>query len=178
MGYRSEVTVAIGFPDDDAMVAFVTERRLSGAINEEQLEPYNVMEGCSYTNEQSKICTPTIMYAHFEYVKWYEGYEDVDMHMGMIEKAKSLGLPTYYARIGEDYGDIECDAYDEAWVDDDTQIKFAKINVDWFESGFGVARCLEVPAYNDQWTIKEALQRRETDEQPRETIESQDAVSS
>ena len=188
MGYRSDVIVAIGFPDDDAMVAFVTERKLSGAINEEELDAYNVMEGSGFTGKEvidtegveqyAETYDPKIMYAQFEDVKWYEGFGDVDMHMGMIEKAKSLGLPTYYARIGEDYGDVECEAYEEAWTDEDAQLKYAETNVDWLDSGFEVVRYLGIRQGNDQWTIKEAIKRRETDEQPRETIESQDAVSS
>ena len=181
MGYRSYVTVAIGFPDVDAMASFVTERKLSGAINEEELSYYNVMKGSSYRG--IRITNPdgskqdlgdenTIMYAHFEDVKWYESYIDVQMHMGMIEKAKSLGLPTYYARIGEDYGDVECEAYEEACTDDDAQLKYAETTVDWLDSGFEVVRYLGIPQGNDQWTIKEAIKRRETDEQRTETSES------
>lgn len=187
MGYRSEVVVAIGFPDDDAMVAFVTERKLSGAINEEELGHYNVMKGSSSNgrvephpdgNSRWVGNKNTIMYVHFDHVKWYESYEDVQMHMGMIEKAKSLGLPTYYARIGEDIGDIDWEACEEVWTDEDARLKYAETNVDWIGSGFEAVSYLGVPRDNDQWTIKEAIKRRETDEQPRETIESQDAVSS
>lgn len=187
MGYRSEVVVAIGFPDDDAMVAFATERKLSGAINEEELGYYNVMKGSGCTGivltnpdgtKQSTGYEPTIMYVYFDHVKWYESYEDVQMHMGMIEKAKSLGLPTYFARVGEDIGDIVCEAIEEVWTDEDAQLRYAETNVDWLDSGFEAVSYLGVPRDNDQWTIKEAIKRRETDEQPRETIESQDAVSS
>lgn len=194
MGYRSEVVVAIGFPDDDAMVAFVTERKLSGAINEEELGHYNVMRGSGHdgvatdTDPYGVVTNtdgirmveyrPTILYVHFDHAKWYEGYEDVQMHMSMIEKAKLLGLPTYFARVGEDIGDIVCEYFEEAWTDEDAQLRYAETNVDWLGSGFEAVSYLGVPRDNDQWTIKEAIKRRETDEQPRETIESQDAVSS
>ncbi len=98
MGYRSDVTYAIAFKDIDAKRKFV-------ALNKIHPRYSKALEECQEVESD-------LLYIIFEhnYVKWYDGYEDVAWHMDMLSDidADSIdGVAAKLVRIGEDHGDVE-----------------------------------------------------------------------
>jgi len=53
----------------------------------------------------------------WEYLKWYDGYEDVDAVSAVIDEVKEEE-PLHFIRIGEDMTDIEEIYGDETWDDE------------------------------------------------------------
>ena len=51
-------------------------------------------------------------YFGWDWVKWYDGYTDVDAIMNGLEHLQKNNLSYRFARIGEDYGDYEELSYD------------------------------------------------------------------
>jgi hypothetical protein len=98
MGYRSEVTYAISFRDLDYKRKFVALHKLNPQFAE-------------VLNECVEVDTD-LLYIIFEhnYIKWYEGYADVNNHMTMlrqIEDEEMEGVAAKFIRIGEEHGDVE-----------------------------------------------------------------------
>lgn len=94
MGYRSDVAIGFLFKDHEQMLGFVTAERLVGDKRVlDALKEYRVIGNLLHT------C--------FENVKWYDSYDDVQSHMGMIARATANGISTAFLRIGEEDEDTE-----------------------------------------------------------------------
>lgn len=97
MGYRSDVAIGIGFPNKDAMIAFLSGVKLKGdIIPMEDLAHYKV----AYNTEM------VLLVARFTDVKWYESALDVKCHHDLLGEAGEAGFGTAFIRIGEEYNDI------------------------------------------------------------------------
>ena len=96
MGYRSEVAYAIEFPDAGKKQAFVAAVKLGS--DQQQVEALSEL-----SERGDKAFT-----GHFCDVKWYEGYADVQSHHQLMDMAvEGFDGSYYFARIGEEYDDIE-----------------------------------------------------------------------
>lgn len=120
MGYRSSVRIRMrkgGYKDFKEYVdteskkhcEFIKSNKtytdINGVVRVSDDEEYDY----NLLNELD-ICveTETDMYIGWDYVKWYEnGYKDVDIIMGGLDHIQELGYSYSYARIGEDFGDID-----------------------------------------------------------------------
>ena len=72
-------------------------------FGKEQLEVIEVQNNYKRYDNQGNAIFEDMVYFGWSYLKWYEDYEDVSFIMDFI-----TGLDVYaYARLGEDYGDIE-----------------------------------------------------------------------
>lgn len=54
-------------------------------------------------NGKWQDCKEDCVYFGWDSLKWYDGYDEVDLIMGFIQECECYA----YARIGEDYNDIE-----------------------------------------------------------------------
>ena len=166
MGYRSDVVNAIAFPNKDKLLSFLTECRLDGVIDKEELDHYEVKvwsynEGFVY-----------VLHAEFTDVKWYDTFDAVKQHTAMRELADSKSFPTCFLRIGEETDDLE-------------QIVNCEFDVDgsfefyWWEYGYEIDRSFCLNRNDTTLTMQDFLKtnRSSDDGQQPETSESQDAVS-
>lgn len=103
MGYRSDVVIAFQFDDKDDLVAFATKLKFSG--NEEIKKAFKEYR---YTQAKTFDCTNVfVMYAHFESVKWYRDYPDVEAHIHILNDAAEHKAATLYLVVGKDIADLE-----------------------------------------------------------------------
>ena len=98
MGYRSDVTYAIEFKDLDTKRKFVALHKLNAQYKE-------ALDDCYEVDSDG-------LYIIFEanYIKWYDGYEEVVAHTKMleaIENEEMEGVAARLVRIGEESGDVE-----------------------------------------------------------------------
>ena len=90
--FREDIVDGLGFEDlfsiENLTVCRKSMQEIVGAIN------YT-----DYIKEE-----PTILFG-WDYIKWYEGtFEDVDLIMTFL---RDSDIPYAYARIGEEYDDVE-----------------------------------------------------------------------
>jgi len=98
MGYRSDVTYAIRFRELSCKRKFVSLYKLHPVFSKALNECHGV------DDDELRIS------AKFDWVKWYESYDDVKCHMQMLEsiEADDLdGVSAKFARVGEESDDTE-----------------------------------------------------------------------
>lgn len=76
-----------------------------------------------YANEESR----DEVYIGFNYVKWYDGYEDVDAIMDGLDHLEEKGYSYHFIRIGEDYDDIE-EKYVSSSIENEYDVEYIQIN--------------------------------------------------
>lgn len=111
MGYRSDVVYALEFRELNCKRKFVALAKLNPKFNE-------ALKECEHVDDDKLY-----MYANFDYVKWYDEYEDVKCHMEMLESITENeydGVSARFARMGEENDDIEEFVYEgkdcpDAW---------------------------------------------------------------
>ena len=99
MGYRSDVAYVIGFPDSRRLNEFIAVVMAVGGEHK-----VNALKECDIDRENNRI--------NFfqDSVKWYDSYEDVQGHEGLLEFAVEQNPDEngwVFIRIGEETGDIE-----------------------------------------------------------------------
>ena len=105
MGYRSDVAYVIQFDTIERKREFVALRKLVP-------ETHKALSECKRVDDDSLYIT-----AEFENVKWYEGYDDVEMHMNMLREldgdgeSGGEGVGAQFIRVGEEADDIEMENY-------------------------------------------------------------------
>ena len=102
MGYRSSVHLGI---NNSAVEEWLTHL----ATNPKAFEVAN-HEGCM-------IRTKHGLYLNWEYVKWYNGYPEVDQVEDFLSKLESLDRENEFAffRMGEEYGDSESRGHSDSF---------------------------------------------------------------
>ena len=96
MGYRSDVAYAISFPDADTKQAFVAAVKLGA--DPHQLTALSELSDRDDTTFTALFCD----------VKWYDTYDEVKSHHDLMDMAvEGFKGAYYFARIGEEYDDIE-----------------------------------------------------------------------
>jgi len=169
MGYRSDVLQAIAFPSKDKLLSFLTECRLDGVIDKEELDHYEVRVFCDMPDLPETKFT-YVLHADFRDVKWYESFSDVQQHEAMLELANDRRYPTCFIRIGEETEDIvenvDC-GYDDTF-------EFI-----WWDYGYQVFRGYDISDADATLTMQDFIKtnRSSDDGQQPETSESQDTVS-
>lgn len=97
MGYRSEVGLALLQEDYDKL--FELAKPLIKRFGESTI----LIDKPSFCKRNGE----KYVYFHWDAVKWYQGYDDVDLIENFIKDH-----PHSFLRIGEDYDDIQYDVND------------------------------------------------------------------
>ena len=87
MGYRSEVAIAI---ENEAFKELLEKAKAENKSDLELIQSASIYRTDKFTT------------LYFTWMKWYEGYEDVEFVESFIRE-----IPHVFKRIGEDYDDIE-----------------------------------------------------------------------
>lgn len=106
MGYRSDVRIVVTEEGYKKLEKFVENYFKEKEI----IEPYNLLNHKDIKKTMQKYC-----YFGWNYVKWYEGfndYEDVNAIMKGLDYLAKNNFSYRFARIGEDYDDIEERSFD------------------------------------------------------------------
>lgn len=119
MGYYSEVAITL-FEDDFESLVKIS--------HEKSNEAFDLIRAASihkYKNEPTNI----IVIA-WDYVKWYDGYKDVDFIMSFVGNANR---EYHYIRAGEEVGDVEIRANDRLGIlSEIAQVEqYITISTDW-----------------------------------------------
>lgn len=109
MGYRSEVAYVIAFDNVQTKEKWVSLAKLHPSHSK-------ALKECKFVDDMTK----TYISALFRWVKWYDSYDDVKTHMGMLEEIGEMEdgqISARFVRIGEETDDTEeliygTDAYD------------------------------------------------------------------
>jgi len=118
MGYRSDVTIVM-YPrleDDYPMLKLFVEENLPDKFEEHEVE--RSFASVVFSKGESTVFRYLLL--EFDSVKWYEGYEGVDVYTRLFSEWGSKfrnvtdpeGEPLFhyeFMRIGEDYEDIVYD---------------------------------------------------------------------
>jgi len=101
MGYRSDVRIVTSQEGFEKLEEFVKE------YLKEYNEQNNLLDDCDIKQVGKKQC-----YFGWNYIKWYDGYHDVDAIMEGLEYLSENEYSYRYMIIGESYDDIEEKFYD------------------------------------------------------------------
>ena len=101
MGYCSDIRIVMKKKDYPKFSKYVEDY-----IAEKQAQ-YNLMERIDVKEEGTQA-----IYIGWNYLKWYEGYPEVQAVHEALNKFRDEGLSFTFARIGEDYDDYEEDSND------------------------------------------------------------------
>lgn len=115
MGYRSEVAFIAAFKDDETLANFITHRRLTNwkynewaGLGTEQFTIEWAVDEVRGGEQKWRYQRPPFLIFSADYVKWYEGYNDVEWIEGVFDEAvKDWGAGAVFFRIGEDTNDIQ-----------------------------------------------------------------------
>lgn len=109
MGYRSEVAYVIQFKDIQTKKEWIALKMLDNTHKK-------ALGECNHVDDDSK----DYISAHFDWVKWYDGYPDVDMHTELLEtitEDEPDGVAGRLIRVGEGNDDNEDIAYGDDGYD-------------------------------------------------------------
>ena len=74
----------------------------------------------------------------WDYIKWYDGYEDVDIVMRGLQHLSDKGYNWVFDRIGEDYTDIEEQYNNDSLTDETLEWNYIIRQFDDEAAGFTV----------------------------------------
>lgn len=117
MGYRSDIRIMTTKKGYDELKKYVEEHVnkykknniKEGTIVDYSNYDYNLLNQTdisNLSNDESQI------YFGWNYLKWYDGYEEVDAIMDGLNHLEENNFSYRYARIGEAYDDYEEKYYD------------------------------------------------------------------
>lgn len=111
MGYRSEVRIITTKEGYEKLKLYVKEY-IENKVKPE--ERYNLLENCDIEEKDDKMC-----YLGWNYIKWYDNcFPEVDAIEDGLNKLEEDDISYRFARIGEDYDDIEEKNYDSSKEND------------------------------------------------------------
>ena len=106
MGYRSEVRVMTtpdGFKKmQDIAWKLAEEKNLDDDVvlfPKYEQSPDECFDYCDIQNDY--------MCFGLDWVKWYDGYQDVSLFMETLEVANQNGISWQFIRVGEEFDDVE-----------------------------------------------------------------------
>jgi hypothetical protein len=106
MGYRSDVALGIAFPNNAALVSFLTAQKLTGTREmQEAIKQFGV------THMSAGYKEHLVLWVSMEDVKWYPDYPEVMAYNQIIQNAKDLDYSTIEIEIGEETNDIKFEVY-------------------------------------------------------------------
>lgn len=106
MGYRSDVRIVVSKEGYELLKEFV-EYYLKDNVKKEEINEMNLLKSVDIKTEGKNQ-----VYLGWNYLKWYDGYNEIDAVMKGLEYLKDKDMSYRYARIGEDFTDFEEDNYD------------------------------------------------------------------
>ena len=109
MGYRSDVRIIVSKKGYEKFKEYFMEYFNEKIKSEEdKINAYNLLEHIDIKSENEDY-----VYFGWNYVKWYDGiYMEVDAVMNSLYKLAENDYSYRYARIGEQYDDIEEQNFD------------------------------------------------------------------
>lgn len=107
MGYRSTVAYVIQFEDAEHKKEFVAVHKLDDSLKDAIDELNHLDDDTSYLS------------LYVDDVKWYTGYEDVQMHERLLARIEELSndesyekaISARFVRLGEETSDVQEDGY-------------------------------------------------------------------
>jgi len=121
MGYRSQVVLAIAPEAASAFMAL-------------QAKHPEVLELCNDADDfSSGYAQPGDWFIHWSYIKWYEGYPEIDVLNDFIDALESGDLSEY----GEPESPKRSDGTDDQWGEYFKFIRIGEDNDDLTEKGWG-----------------------------------------
>lgn len=117
MGYRSDVRIVVSKAGYKELEAYVKEEALKYVANFDKTDyDYNLL---NHLDVFKALPDDRQYVIGWDYVKWYDGYEDVDIVMRGLQNISDKGYNWVFDRIGEDYTDIE-EQYNNDSLTDET----------------------------------------------------------
>ena len=111
MGYRSDVRVIVSRNGYKKLKNYVEEHinKYKSTLSPNSISltrdyDYNLLNNLDVSKASSD---GKQIYLGWNYLKWYDGYEEVDAIMDSLNKLEENGYGYRYSRIGENYDDIE-----------------------------------------------------------------------
>jgi len=104
MGYRSDVVMAIKFPDREQMVGFISFMKM------------NSNPAIADVLHEMTVAGDDVACLICDSIKWYDGYDFVKAAEFILEQASDRDFGTCFIRIGEEYSDIEYRITDDSGV--------------------------------------------------------------
>ncbi len=101
MGYRSDIRITTSKEGFKVLSEFAKK------YLENKNKDYDLLKDLDLMVEGKEQC-----YFGWDYVKWYDGYNDVDAIMKGLEYLEDNNYSYRYMRIGESYDDCEEQSYD------------------------------------------------------------------
>lgn len=110
MGYRSDVRI---------IVSKEGYKELNDYVNKYLKNKNFPYQENIFLHPDVKLLGDDSIYLGWNYLKWYNGYHEIDAVMNGLEHLKKKDLSYIYARIGEDFTDFEEDNYDSVKTNED-----------------------------------------------------------
>lgn len=104
MGYRSDVRIVASTEGFKKLSEFVTNYLKEKNLNTKE---YNLLEYLDIKEDGEEQ-----VYLGWNYLKWYEGYPEVDAIMKGLNHLSNNEYSYRYMIIGESYDDVEEQSYD------------------------------------------------------------------
>lgn len=104
MGYRSDVRIVTSKEGFEKLSEFVKNYLIEKNVD---VKDYNLLEEL-----EIKVEGKEQIYFGWNWIKWYDGYENVDAIMDGLEQLEENKFSYKYMRLGENYDDIEEQDYD------------------------------------------------------------------
>lgn len=128
MGYRSDVRIMTTKKGYDELKKYVEEHiskykgknLKEGTVAEYMDYDYNLL---NHTDISCLSSDESEMYFGWNYLKWYDGYEDVDAIMDGLNHLEQNNFSYRYARMGESYDDYE-EQYYESEIDEEKDLEY------------------------------------------------------
>lgn len=118
MGYRSDVTIVMYArrQKDFPLLKLFVKENLPDEFEEHDIDvPYRRVRVEEGQHKEEESVDKYLLF-HFDSVKWYEGYEDVDVYMDTLMdwettfKDETDGEPIFhyeFMRVGEEWEDVD-----------------------------------------------------------------------
>lgn len=118
MGYRSDVKYVICLPDDSALTKYMAEVNLLLADKPDMKDVLDKITNSVEKEPTETGYTPRYKYqirVHWDWVKWYEGYDWVESQERIMELALDYDGAWFFVRLGESEDDceIKCDSHNQ-----------------------------------------------------------------
>lgn len=136
MGYRSDVRIVVSKAGYKELEAYVKVEALKYATNFEKTDyDYNLL---NHLDVFKALPDGSQYVIGWNYVKWYYGYEDVDIVMRGLQHLSDKGYNWVFDRIGEDYTDIEEQYNNDSFTDETLEWNYIIRQFDDEAAGFTV----------------------------------------
>lgn len=136
MGYRSDVRIVVSKAGYKELEAYVKEEALKYVANFDKTDyDYNLL---NHLDVFKALPDDRQYVIGWDYVKWYDGYEDVDIVMRGLQNLSDKGYNWVFDRIGEDYTDIEEQYNNDSLTDETLEWNYIITKFDDEAAGFTI----------------------------------------